>query len=128
MSVYSRSSVDSTITKPINLSSDQEPSLVWPTYIAEKSDPVMYENWCQAKLQLHHPYTGDVETLQPVNEDIGCAAYANCVLTCGGADGDPLANEGDLDNENEDEFEEAEEEEIPSRELRDLANRGPEPS
>ena len=105
--------------------------IVWPRYIPDKSDPEMYENWCQAKLQLYHPYTGNVETLQWVDrEDIGwSAAYANCVLTCGGHDDDPLANE-DLDNEDgkdEDEFEEPEEEEIP-RELRDwheLANRGP---
>jgi hypothetical protein len=43
----------------------------------------LYENWCRAKLQLHHPYTGAVETLQRVDwEDIGwSAAYANCVLT-----------------------------------------------
>ena len=64
-----------------------------------------------------------------MREDIDwSAAYANCVLTCGGHDDDPLANEEDLDNgEYEDEFEEPEEEDI-SRELRDwheLANRGP---
>jgi len=104
--------------------------IVWPGYIPDKSDPAMYENWCHAKLQLHHPYTGDVETLQRIDgEDIGwAAAYANCLSTCGGHDDDPLANEEDLDDDDEDEeFEEPEEEEIP-REMRDwheLANRGP---
>ena len=64
-------------------------------------------------------------------EDIGwAAAYANCVLTCGGHDDDPLANEEDVDDEDgdEEEFEEPEEEEEIPRELRDwheLANRGP---
>src|SRR5205814_2303695 len=92
--------------------------------------PAMYENWCRAKLQLHHPYTSDVETLQRIDgEDIGwAAAYANCVLNCGGHDDDPLINEEDLDDdEDEDEFEESEEEEIP-REIRDwheFVNRGP---
>jgi hypothetical protein len=102
--------------------------IVWPGYPPDKSDPAMYENWCRAKLQLHHPYTGDVESLQWIDgEDVGwSAAYAHCVLTCGDHDDDPLANEEDLDDE-EDEFEEPEEEEIP-REMRDwheLANRGP---
>src|SRR5947207_2754212 len=95
---------------------------VWPRYIPDKSDPVMYDNWCRVKLQLHHPYTSDVETLQRIDgEDIGwAAAYANCILTCDGHDDDPLANEEDLedDDEDEEEFEEPEEQEIP-RELRD---------
>jgi ATP-dependent DNA helicase PIF1 len=104
--------------------------IVWPGYIPDKSDPAMYDNWCRAKLQLHHPYTDDVETLQQVDgEDIGwSAAYANCLLTCGDHDDDPLADEEDLDDEEEeDEFEEPEVEEIP-REIRDwhqLANQGP---
>jgi len=96
---------------------------VWPGYTPDKSDPAMYDNWCHAKLQLHHPYTSNIESLQCVDgEDIGwSAAYANCVLMCGGHDDDPLANEEDLDNEDgedEDEFEEPKEEEI-LRELRD---------
>ena len=72
--------------------------VVWPAYIPDKSDPAMYENWCRAKLQLHHPYTDDIESLQRVDgEDIGwAAAYANCVATCGAShDDDPLANEED---------------------------------
>ena len=92
----------------------------------------MYENWCRAKLQLHHPYTGDVESLQRVDrEDIGwSAAHANCIATCYAShDDDPLANEEDLDDEgDEEEFEEPEEEEEIPREIRDwheLANRGP---
>ena len=106
--------------------------IVWPGYIPDKSDPAMYENWCRAKLQLHHPYTGDVESLQRVDgEDIGwSAAYANCIATCYAShDDDPLANEEDLDDEgDEEEFEEPEEEEEIPREIRDwreLANRGP---
>jgi len=92
----------------------------------------MYENWCRAKLQLHHPYIGNVEALQRVDgEDIGwAAAYANCVATCHGEhDDDPLANEdGDDEDGDEEEFEEPDEEEEILRELRDwheLANRGP---
>jgi len=83
----------------------------------------MYENWCHAKLQLHHPYTSDVETLQRIDgEDISwAAAYANCVETChSGHDDDPLANEEDLDDdddEDEEEFEEPEEEEEIPREI-----------
>ena len=42
--------------------------IVWPGYTPDKSDPAMYENWCRAKLQLHHPYTGNVESLQRVDE------------------------------------------------------------
>ena len=106
--------------------------IVWPGYIPDKSDPAMYENWCRAKLQLHHPYTGDVESLQRVDrEDIGwSAAHANCIATCYAShDDDPLANEEDLDDEgDEEEFEEPEEEEEIPREIRDwheLANRGP---
>ena len=102
---------------------------VWPAYIPDKSDPAMYENWCRAKLQLHHPYTGNVEALQRVDgEDIGwAAAYANCVATCHGEhDDDPLANEdGDDEDGDEEEFEEPDEEEEILRELRDwheLAN------
>ena len=29
---------------------------VWPAYLPDKSNPVMYEEYCRAKLQLHHPY------------------------------------------------------------------------
>jgi hypothetical protein len=90
----------------------------------------MYENWCHAKLQLHHPSTNNVEALQRVDgEDIGWnAAYANCILTHDDHDDDPLVNEEDLNNddENEDEFEDPEEKEIP-REIRDwheLTNQG----
>jgi ATP-dependent DNA helicase PIF1 len=105
---------------------------VWPVYKPDKSDPAMYENYCRAKLQLHHPYTQDVETLQRVrDEDIGwAAAYANCLAQCGGHDDDPLPNEEDLENDEEDDEEEEEEEEEDEilREIRDwhdLANRGP---
>ena len=43
-----------------------------PVYKPDKSDPAMYESYCRAKLQLHHPYVLDVETLQRVgDEDIG---------------------------------------------------------
>ena len=30
----------------------------------------MYENYCRAKLQLHHPYVLDVETLQRVGDEV----------------------------------------------------------
>ena len=55
--------------------------IVGPNYIPGKSDPAMYENWCHAKFQLHHPYVGDVDTLQQVEGvAVGWAeAYANCV-------------------------------------------------
>ena len=106
---------------------------VWPAYIPDKSDPAMYENWCRAKLQLHHPYSGNVEVLQKIDgEDIGwAAAYANCVATCHhGHDDDPLANEKDLDDDDgeDEEFEDPDEEEEIEREIRDchqLANPGP---
>lgn len=29
---------------------------IYPQYRPDKDNPEMYENWCRAKLQLHHPY------------------------------------------------------------------------
>ena len=29
---------------------------IWPTYYPDKEDPSIYENYCRAKLQLHHLY------------------------------------------------------------------------
>ena len=108
--------------------------LIWPNYIPDKSDPATYENWCRAKLQLHHPYFRDVESLRQVEGvDVSWSeAYANCVATCGVHDDDPLPNEEDLEDDEadvEDEFEEQEENELEmEREIWDwhqLASRGP---
>jgi ATP-dependent DNA helicase PIF1 len=55
--------------------------MVWPNYIPDKSDPEMYDNWCRAKLQLHHPYNDDFQNLRFVDdEDVGWSgAYAKCL-------------------------------------------------
>jgi ATP-dependent DNA helicase PIF1 len=103
---------------------------VWPQYLPDKSDPAMYENWCRAKLQLHHPYR-NIDDLQRLNDDdIGwSAAYELCVAQCATHDNDPLPTVEDLNNEDQDEeeFEESEEEEGERiiRDWHDLASRGP---
>ena len=103
---------------------------VWPQYVPDKLDPAMYDNWCRAKLQLHHPYR-NINDLRLVNgEDVGwTAAYEYCKAHCSGHDDDPLENEEDFASETEEdeEFEETDEdeEERVVWDWHDLAGRGP---
>jgi hypothetical protein len=72
----------------------------------------MYDNWCRAKLQLHHPYNNDFQNLRFVDdEDIGWSgAYAKCLEEGHTHDDDPLADENDMEDDDEDdEFEGPEE-------------------
>ncbi len=92
----------------------------------------MYEEYCQAKLQLHHSYR-NINDLQKGEDgnDIGwVAAYERCKDECDFHDEDPLMKEEDLESEEpeiEEEFEdedETEEERI-LRDWQELARRGP---
>ena len=105
---------------------------VWPAYLPDKSNSVMYEEYCRAKLQLHHPYR-NINDLQKDEDgnDIGwVAAYERCKDECDFHDEDPLMKEEDLESEEpeiEEEFEdedETEEERI-LRDWQELARRGP---
>ena len=105
---------------------------VWPAYLPDKSNPVIYEEYCRAKLQLHHPYR-NIKDLQKDEDgnDIGwVAAYERCKDECDFHDEDPLMKEEDLESEEpeiEEEFEdedETEEERI-LRDWQELARRGP---
>src|SRR5436190_12884118 len=105
---------------------------VWPAYLPDKSNPVMYEEYCRAKLQLHHPYQ-NINDLQKDEDgkDIGwVVAYERCKNECDFHDEDPLMKEEDLESEEpeiEEEFEdedETEEERI-LRDWQELARRGP---
>jgi ATP-dependent DNA helicase PIF1 len=80
---------------------------VWPNYISDRS---MYENWCRAKLQPHHPYR-NLDDLRIVDgEHVDWSeAYEHCKADCGPHEEDPLPEEEDLkEEEDEDEFEEPE--------------------
>src|SRR6266496_1114972 len=89
---------------------------IWPLYTPDQDDMEMYENWCRAKLQLHHPYR-DLDNLKKdvYGNDIGwIAAYNVCKEYCPEHDEDPLMTEEEKEEQDtvedlEDEFEEEEE-------------------
>jgi len=103
---------------------------VWPAYVPDQSDPEMYENWCRAKLQLHHPYRNlnDLQKDEDGNDIGWIAAYEKCRAECDEHDPDPLMTleEMEVDHDIESEFEEEEEEEDPVlRDWQVLAGQGP---
>jgi hypothetical protein len=74
---------------------------VWPAYVPDKSNSVMYGDYCRAKLQLHHPYR-NVNDLQKDEDgnDIGwIAAYERCKNECDFHDEDPLMKEEDMESD-----------------------------
>jgi ATP-dependent DNA helicase PIF1 len=91
-----------------------------------------YEDYCRAKLQLHHPYR-NVNDLQKDEDgnDIGwIAAYERCKDECDFHDEDPLMKEEDMESDEQeiqDEFEDEDEieEERLLRDWQELARRGP---
>ncbi|KAK4699420.1 ATP-dependent DNA helicase PIF1, partial [Phenoliferia sp. Uapishka_3] len=79
---------------------------VYPAYSADPRDDE-YEDYCRAKLQLHHSYRGDPSVLQKDEDglDIGFEeAYRRCQATCGPShprDNLPVLQTEDPDSDDE---------------------------
>lgn len=89
---------------------------VFPRYSSDPEDD-SFEDWCRAKLQLHHPYRGSPANLQKDEdgEDIGFvrAYLERCLDASCEHPADPLPRlheENDEESEDEDEDEDLEEE------------------
>ncbi|KAK4703267.1 hypothetical protein P7C70_g2948, partial [Phenoliferia sp. Uapishka_3] len=91
---------------------------VYPAYSA-KEDHDKYEDHCRARLQLHHPYRGDLMVLQrdPESGDdiVYIEAYRICQEKCGGHPFDPLPNYEEENKDSEPEQEDSD----------DIAGQGP---
>jgi ATP-dependent DNA helicase PIF1 len=52
---------------------------LWPRYQPDQDEPEIYENYCYAKLLLHHPFTNDPDSLLGNHLDWTAAYQSDCL-------------------------------------------------
>jgi hypothetical protein len=55
---------------------------LWPRYQPDRDEPEIYENYCYAKLVLHHPFIGDPDSLLGDHLDWTAAYQSDCLDKC----------------------------------------------
>jgi len=77
---------------------------LWPRYQPDRDEPEIYENYCYAKLLLHHPFINDPDSLLSDHLDWTAAYQSDCLDKHHNHDSDPLPNhvEGEDDDADSD--------------------------